>query len=440
MAGLKEKFLLNIAFPLADFVMGTSAMKWFRQIKRMEKWSPEEIKAWQLEKLKLLVAQAYNHTVYYREIFDKLGLKPSDINNFDDLKKLPTLTKNIVRERFNDFIPDNQKKFKSRYGSTGGSTGTPFKYMFDADDWGYGAAYKIFCWKKTPYKYGDMFISLGSSSLFPVNKKSIIHEIYYRLRNTIPLNGMNMDDDVCEKYIQIIKKYNVKYIYGYASAIYLLALYSKKKSYDIQMKSVFTTSEKLTPEYREVIEKTWKVKVMDCYGSRDGGLTAYEVNRGCFNLGYNSFCEVKGSRKDEPSEILCTDLLRMGFPMFRYEIGDEVVIIEDKEKYNGQIIKELIGRTSDIIRFENGRQLTTSGFNSMFRTFNIKAFRIMKKDNHTLKIEIQKTENYSDDEEKLIIQTMKKHAGENIVIEIEYKENFQPLKNGKRTFFMNEMM
>ena len=438
MSKLKEKFLLNIAFPLADFVMETNVIKWLRRIERMEKWSSEQIKEWQLEKLKLLVAQAYNHTVYYREVFDKLGLKPSDINSFDDLKKLPTLTKSIVRERFNDFIPDNQKKFKSRYGATGGSTGTPFKYIFDEDTWGYVTANKIFSWQKTPYKYGDMFVSLGSSSLFPINKKSIIHEIYFRLRNTIPLNGMNMDDDTCEKYIQIIKKYNVKYVYGYASAIYLLALYSKKKLYDMQMKSVFTTSEKLTPEYREVIENTWKVKVMDCYGSRDGGLTCYEVNQGCFNVGYNSFCEVKENRKDEPSEILCTDLLRLAFPMLRYEIGDEVVIIEDTKKYNGQIIKKLIGRTSDIIRFENGHQLTTSGFTIMFRSFNVKAYRIIKKDNHTLKIEIQKADNYSDDEEKLIIQTMKKHAGEDINIEIEYKDEFQPLKNGKRTFFMNE--
>ncbi len=36
MLKIKEKFLLNIAFPLADIVMGTCAMKWYWQIKLLK--------------------------------------------------------------------------------------------------------------------------------------------------------------------------------------------------------------------------------------------------------------------------------------------------------------------------------------------------------------------------------------------------------------------
>jgi phenylacetate-CoA ligase len=438
MSKIKEKFLLNIAFPLADLMMGTNAMKWHRQIKRMNAWSSAEIEKWQFDKLQTLLNQAYFHTVYYREVFDNLGLKPSDIKTFDDLKQLPILTKDIIRARFNDLVPDNQKNFKHRLASTGGSTGTPFKYVIDENTWGYTTANKIFSFRQTPYRFGDMYISIGSASLFPVNKKSFVHEIYHRLRNTIPLNGMNMDDETCEKFLQIIKKYKVKYIYGYSSAIYLLASYCRKNGYNIKMNAIFTTSEKLTDEYREVIENTWKTKVMNCYGARDGGLTCYEINSGSFNIGYNSFCETKEGRAGEASEILCTDLLSMAFPLIRYQVVDEVILSKDKVKYNGQMISELIGRTSDIIRFANGHQLTSAGFTIMFRAFPVKAYRIIKKDDYTLKIEIQKLENYTDDEEALIIQTMKKHAGEDINIEIEYKDEFQPLANGKRSFFMNE--
>ena len=439
MSKIKESFLLNFAFPIADFFMGTKAMKWYRQINKMEKWSADEIQLWQEENLKKLIHHAYNRTVYYREVFDNLGLTPNDIQTFEDLKKLPILTKDIIKSRFDDFKPNNIGKIKHRYSSTGGSTGEPFKYVLDENTWGFTTAVKIYSWKKTGYRYGDLFLSLGSSSLFPVNKKSIIHEIYYRLKNTIPLNGMNMDDDTCEHYINIIKKYNIKYVYGYASAIYLLALYSKRKGYKLQMSEVFTTAEKLTDEYRQTIESTWKVRVMDCYGARDGGVTAYEIEPGYFNVGYNTYCETEVPNK--PSELFCTNLIDYAFPLIRYAIRDEVTLISETKKYNynGQVISQIIGRTSDVIELKNGHKLTTSGFNSMFRGFNLVAFRIKKYNDDTLKIEIQKNTNYSLSEEELIVTTMKKHAGEGIDIVIEYVDEFQPLKNGKRSFFMNEV-
>ena len=439
MSRIKETLLLNVIFPMADFFMGTKAMKWYRQINKMEKWSAEEIKAWQLQNLKNLIHHAYNHTVYYREVFDKLNLKPEDIQEFDDLKKLPILTKDIIRARFDDFTPNNIGKIKHRHGSTGGSTGEPFKYILDENTWGFTTAVKIYSWKKTGYRYGDLFLSLGSSSLFPTNKKSIIHEIYYRLKNTIPLNGMNMDNDTCEHYIGIIKKYKIKYVYGYASAVYLLALYSKKMGYNLQMKGVFTTSEKLTVEYRQAIESAWKVRVMDCYGARDGGVTAYEIETGYFNVGYNTYCETKDLNNS--SELFCTNLIDFAFPLVRYAIKDEVALASKTERYNhnGQVFSKIIGRTSDVIELKNGHKLTTSGFNSMFRNFNLKAFRINKDNENTLKIEIQQNANYLLSEEELIICTMKKHAGEDIDIVIEYVDGFQPLKNGKRSFFMNEV-
>ena len=49
-----------------------------------------------------------------------------------------------------------------------------------------------------------------------------------------------------------------------------------------------------------------------------------------------------------------------------------------QSKYNGQKMKEVVGRTSDVVALSNGHKLTTSGFNSLFRTFNVDAFRIKK--------------------------------------------------------------
>ena len=108
-------------------------------------------------------------------------------------------------------------------------------------------------------------------------------------------------------------------------------------------------------------------------------------------------------------------------------------------KYNGQLLREVIGRTSDILSFENGHKLTTSGFNSLFRGFNVEAFRISKGGELSVLVQIQKRENYTQEEHELLYSTIKKYVGEEVNVEFEYVEGFEPLKNGKRSFMYNGM-
>lgn len=437
MSKIKDSILLNTIFPMADFFMGTCAMKWYRQIVKMNGWSRREVTDWQTNQLHRLVEHAYNHTRYYREVMDGLGLKPQDIKTLEDIKLLPVLTRETIKERFDDLISDNIKDYPYRKCATGGSTGQPMQYFCDENTWGFVTAMKIYSWKQTGYRYGDKFVSLGSSSLFPVNKKNPVNEIYFRLRNTIPLNGMNMDNDTCQKYMDIIRKKKVRYIYGYATAIYLLARYCRDNGVNWHIKAAFATAEKLTPLYRKVISETWGAQVMDCYGSRDGGITAYEIEPGRYHVGYASWMEASDT---EPSELYATNLVDFAFPTIRYSNRDEVMMWDSSvdSKYNGQLLREVIGRTSDVVAFENGHRLTTSGFNSLFRGFNVEAFRIKKTGAMSVLVQVQKRSTFSNDEHDLLYATIKKYVGDDVDVVFEYVEQFQPLPNGKRSFLMNE--
>ena len=50
-----------------------------------------ELEALQLERLKDMVAYAYDNTVYYKRAFDEAGVKPGDIESLDDIAKFPVL-------------------------------------------------------------------------------------------------------------------------------------------------------------------------------------------------------------------------------------------------------------------------------------------------------------------------------------------------------------
>lgn len=405
----------------------------------MQEWSKEEITKWQNQKLKQLITHHYNNTPYIKNLFDKNNVYPEDIKTVDDLAAIPPINKNIIRENFDDLIPKNISKIRYKKASTSGSTGNPMRYYLDINTWSYTTAIKIYAWQTSSYLYGDKFVALGSSSLFPTNKKSWIHIFYFKLRNGIPLNGMNLSDEKLKGYTDLMKSKKVKYIYGYASAVYLVANYVLRNQLNLGIKGCFTTSEILTPDYRKEIEKAFNCKVMDCYGARDSGITAYEINPGYYYVSHNSYAELYDKFEKNKGSILVTDLLNYAFPFIRYDIGDEVEYLDENDKtdFNGQVFTEIIGRVSNIIKLDNGRVLTGPGFTILFKNLNVIAYRISQVGGMKLRFEVQKNEAYNIDDEKTILGTAKKHAGNDCEIELVYIDKFEPGKNGKRNFFLN---
>ena len=437
MGKIKEFFIINGILPLADIIFHTSISVWYKRITKMQFWTPDEIKEWQLKRLKKLINHAYDNTRYYHELFDSLGLKPKDINSFEDLEKIPPLTKDIIRERFDDILAINHKDFKYKKSSTGGSTGVPTKYIKDNDSWGFDNAFYFFAWQQIGYCYGDKFLALGGASIFPKNKKSFLHTYYYKLKGKIPFNAMNLSDDVLNRCVDFILKENIHYIYGYASSIFLLAKYVERKGLQskFSIKACFPTSEILTDTYRETIEKVFGCQVVDSYSANDGGIVAYKLTGG-FKVGYNCITQILEGGNF--GTALLTDVTNMVFPFIRYQLGDKLEIGDGyNDFYNGQVLNRVLGRTSDIIELENGRNLTGPGFTLLFKDLNVKGYRIFKSDIMEIIIEIVKTDEFSLDEEQLIIATMHKHAGDDCNIIIKYYDDLEFRANGKSLFFMN---
>ena len=62
----------------------------------------------------------------------------------------------------------------------------------------------------------------------------------------------------------------------------------------------------------------------------------------------------------------------------------------------------------------------------------------MQIDELKLKVKLQKTTEFQVGEEFEIISAMKKHAGNDCEVVIEYTDNFPVRENGKRNFFMSK--
>lgn len=93
----------------------------------------EEIKAFQEERLRETIAYVYEHSAFYREMFDKAGIKPSEIQTLEDLRKLPLTSKNDLQTRNNDFICVEPSQIID-YVTTSGTLGEPVVFALTEAD------------------------------------------------------------------------------------------------------------------------------------------------------------------------------------------------------------------------------------------------------------------------------------------------------------------
>ena len=98
-----------------------------------------ELEALQLERLKDMVAYAYDNTVYYKRAFDEAGVKPGDIESLDDIAKFPFCDRGAERETqhvgsfFGEMcsVPEEEVIFMA---TSSGSTGVPTVSPFTQED------------------------------------------------------------------------------------------------------------------------------------------------------------------------------------------------------------------------------------------------------------------------------------------------------------------
>ena len=108
-------------------------------------WNPvlettpaEKIKQLQLSKFKKIFRWTYERSRFHRRIYDNAGIKPQDVQSFDDIKRVPKVEKSMMR--------DIQRKAPFPYGEalcvpldevtifrqTSGTTGQP---VYQPDTW-----------------------------------------------------------------------------------------------------------------------------------------------------------------------------------------------------------------------------------------------------------------------------------------------------------------
>ena len=105
-------------------------MYWQKDIETM---SREQLSELQLKRLKETVKHAIN-SPFYKEVFEREGLTPDDIQTLDDLKKIPFTTKDDLRSHYPYGMAAIPLQKCVRIHSSSGTTGNPTVVLHSAKD------------------------------------------------------------------------------------------------------------------------------------------------------------------------------------------------------------------------------------------------------------------------------------------------------------------
>ena len=208
---LLNNFIGKIILPFSDFLLGQSIYKYFKFLTKSQWFSKDQLIAYQNQKLKALIKHSFDNVPYYTELFNKLKITPDDIKTKEDLVKLPILTKDILRENFNNgkLIAKNisRKKFIS-VGSSG-STGEPLQYFTTKEAYSFNIAANLRGWYWMGYRFGDKFIKLSQN-----DRSSKLKKIQDKLTRNKYLFGQQLTEENFSLILDEIIKYKPKILRG----------------------------------------------------------------------------------------------------------------------------------------------------------------------------------------------------------------------------------
>jgi phenylacetate-CoA ligase len=321
-----------------------------------ERLGREELEALQLERLRSTLRHAYDNVAFYREAFDKAGLRPEDCRTLADLARFPFTTKADLRDHypFGMFAVDSSQV--RRIHASSGTTGRPTVVGYtqrDLDTWADVVARSLRAAGARPghkvhvaYGYGLFTGGLGA------------HYGAERLGCTvIPASG-----GMTARQVQLINDFRPEIIMVTPS--YMLTLLDEFERQGVDPRSTSLKvgvfgAEPWTEEMRREIEERFAIDAVDIYGLSEvmgPGVAqeCVETKDGLHIWEDHFYPEIVDPftgevlPDGEEGELVFTSLTKEAMPVVRYRTRDLTRLLPGTARVFRRMEK-VTGRSDDMV-------------------------------------------------------------------------------------------
>ena len=286
----------------------------------------DEIK---LERLKWTVDRAYERVPFYRNMFDRIGLKPEHIQTLKDIEKIPYTTKLDLRDNYPFQLFAEPLNNIVRLHASSGTTGKPVVFGYTKND--------MDIWKENISRIAAM---AGVTSkdvaqiVFGFGMFTGGFGLYQGLENmgvtVVPASSGNS-----VRQLMFIEDFGVSVIVGTPSYVLHLGELAQERGLvkgRHQLRVGLFGGEGHTAEMRMQIEKMWGIECTENYGLTEvqgPGVSGECLEHDGMHFNEDSFLyeiidsdTLQVKSPEEEGELVLTTLTKEGVPILRYRTKD----------------------------------------------------------------------------------------------------------------------
>jgi phenylacetate-CoA ligase len=306
-------------------LMNKEFLNCYNNLENREVIPPAKLKEYQFNQLKQILIYSFQNVPYYTELFNEINFKPANLNSFDDIKIIPFMTKEIIRENFDKLISVKRVNGGCYRTTTSGSTGEPLELLLDYSSFFKENAFIYHFRKKLGYHFKDRLVTFRGVA-FGGKLWS-----YNPMHNEIIFSPFRLSHKSLELYVKKINEIRPSYLNGYFSSIYYFAKLLSESNFKLnfRLKGIFFISEKIDAIERHFVESFFEVKSSTFYGHTERCIIAQEIHENEYAFDpYYGFTEVV-STNDNNFNILGTGFLNKTMPLVRYLTDDFCLPLSD---------------------------------------------------------------------------------------------------------------
>ncbi|WP_456469920.1 phenylacetate--CoA ligase family protein [Caminibacter sp.] len=299
-------------------------------LNEIESAKREDIEKLQLKRLKEVVRRVYSLSPFYRQKFDKLGIKPDDVKTLEDIQKLPFTKKQDLRDNYPFGLFTVPMSEVVRIHSSSGTTGKPTVVGYTKHD--------MDVWNEVimrTYVAGD------------VTSKDVVHNAYgyglftgglgfHEAAQKIGATIVPASGGFTDRQLMLMRDFGATILCCTPSFALHLAEVARKEGpefrKDYKLRAGFFGAEPTSEGLRMEVAKMWDIEYYEVYGLSEiiGPGVAFGCNKGVgLHINedhfYPEIIDPKTGEvlpEGEVGELVLTTLTKQALPIIRYRTGD----------------------------------------------------------------------------------------------------------------------
>lgn len=412
-------------------------------LERTEWFSPADLRAYQDERLRAVVAHAYATVPYYRRVFDERRLRPDDIRTGADLPKLPLLTRDDIKRHFRELC-STAAAGKIKTGHTSGTTGTPLTVAYDADTiWmTYAVFDRHYRWAGLTFGAGGDRVAVARGNVIvPLAQRRPPYWRFNRRQHQMLLSSFHMSRTNLPAYFEAMAQFGPQVVDGYPSTLYLLAKFLEREGRFFPVKAAVTSSETLYDFQRAAIEERFQCRVFDYYALAERVAFSHECDRHeghhlAMEYGLVEFVDGSGRpvADGSPGKLVGTSLHNTTMPLLRYVTNDVSARRAGVCSCGRglELMEDVTTKAEDVLTLKDGRLISPSVLTHPFKPLDsIEGSQIVQTAPDAVTVRLVPGPGFNDALTGHLVKELQARLGDDVRIDVVLVDQLEHSANGK---------